>query len=555
MDVRMPDGTIITNVPEGITQSELTRRLDLSRGGTQPVAKEQPRQEPNLLTQIMDAGLPGQGGSYLADLAFGVRQTLDAGAQMLARGTGMGVADTEAVNKSQRDLYNKAFAPGSRAGSDVVRGVGQGAVLGPLAPAAKGASMLGTIGRGAGMGAVSGALTPVYDATSDEDFWGKKRDQAQTGAIGGGGTSAVLGAAGRVLAPKVAPAVQQMLADKVTPTPGQVLGGAWKAAEEKARSIPILGDAITSAQRRGIEQFNQAVFRRALEPIGKAKLADKLPPGNEGIAVVQRELSSAYEDALARSAPSVFDRGAQGALLKIEQMVPRDKRGDFIDIITAHVRSKVTPAGTIAPSVMKEADSALGAEASSYMGSSVASERKLGQALAQAQRELRTLMRRYNKATEPELRRIDKGYANLTQIENAGSMLGAKDGIFTPAQFLNAVKKSDKSVRDRKFAAGDARNQGFAQSADAVLSQKYPDSGTAGRAMIGGAAAALGAGALSPAIPAAVGLGALAYTPTLQRALVASMTKRYPWMQGAGSLGQQLAPYLGAPAAGGLLSL
>ena len=29
MDVRLPDGTIITNVPEGITQSELMRRVGL----------------------------------------------------------------------------------------------------------------------------------------------------------------------------------------------------------------------------------------------------------------------------------------------------------------------------------------------------------------------------------------------------------------------------------------------------------------------------------------------------------------------------------------------
>jgi hypothetical protein len=30
MDVRLPDGTIVTNVPEGITQSELLRRLGKS---------------------------------------------------------------------------------------------------------------------------------------------------------------------------------------------------------------------------------------------------------------------------------------------------------------------------------------------------------------------------------------------------------------------------------------------------------------------------------------------------------------------------------------------
>ena len=72
--------------------------------------------------------------------------------------------------------------------------------------------------------------------------------------------------------------------------------------------------------------------------------------------------------------------------------------------------------------------------------------------------------------SKPEMQRwtrilFDKGWATLTQLENAGAMLGAKEGVFTPSQFLNAVKKSDKSLRDRAFARGQARNEKFAQAA------------------------------------------------------------------------------------------
>ena len=172
--------------------------------------------------------------------------------------------------------------------------------------------------------------------------------------------------------------------------------------------------------------------------------------------------------------------------------------------------------------------------------------------MQQAQAEVRKLVGRYNPKEAVNLRRIDKGWATLTQIENAGAMLGAKEGVFTPAQFLNAVKKSDKSLRDRAFARGQARNEKFAQSADAVLSQKYPDSGTAGRQILG-ALGLGGAGMLNPAIPLAAGTGALAYTPIGQRAMAAAMTKRTPGMRTTGNLLQDLAPYLAGPGAAGLL--
>ena len=44
MDVRLPDGTIVRNVPDGITQPDLNTRIQASRG-KQPIQKPDFEQE------------------------------------------------------------------------------------------------------------------------------------------------------------------------------------------------------------------------------------------------------------------------------------------------------------------------------------------------------------------------------------------------------------------------------------------------------------------------------------------------------------------------------
>jgi hypothetical protein len=216
------------------------------------------------------------------------------------------------------------------------------------------------------------------------------------------------------------------------------------------------------------------------------------------------------------------------------------------------VYSKITPAGTLPPTAAKEAESELGKAIRDYSGSAIGSERVLGQALRQAQSNLRDAIAASNPVTGPAIQQVNKGLANLTQLENAGSMLGAKNGVISPAQYLNAVKRGDNSVRDRAFARGTAMNQDLGRAADNVLPSKYPDSGTAGRYIFGTLAGG-GLGALNPAIPAAGAIGTLAYTPWGQKALAALLARRPESAQATGDITKMLAPYLGFFGPAGLL--
>jgi hypothetical protein len=315
---------------------------------------------------------------------------------------------------------------------------------------------------------------------------------------------------------------------------------------------------IKGGQRRTIDEFNRAVYARTLAPLGDEGLAvaNSAPIGREGITKVGDYLSQKYNQALDASVPSRLDPQFQQSTTQLLGMVPQALRQDFISTLTNAVGSKVT-SGVLTPQAAKAAESELGQAIGNYKSSSSASERVLGQALQQAQANLRAMIARSNPETGPLIQNINQGWANLTQLEKAGSMLGAKEGVISPANYMNAIKSSDQSVRDRAFARGQARNQDLGQAASSVLPNSYPDSGSIGRIL---AAGALGGGgvALAASHPLAIGAGALGmlpYTPLGQKAMAALLAKRPVPIETLGDITKSLAPYLGALGPPGLLGV
>lgn len=505
-----------------------------------------------------------------ADLWMGLRSIPDAGAQLVTRGleavapAGSGFEKwaqeqrqgVEAVNKAAQDAYQAYNPQGRPIGSAINRAAGASLAMGPaLSGVAAAPTMGGRALQGVGTGLLQGAMTPVDDP--GPDFWQQKLKQEAMGGLIGGLASPAVDAVARVISPRVSASVQRLMDEGVTPLPGQAAGGAWKATEEKATSIPILGDMIKAGQRGAIEDFNRAAYRRALEPLGQGDLATQLPVGRDGVRALGDYLSNAYEDALARSAPSVVPIPFRSAMANLQSMVPQALQNDFTATLNANVFGRLTPAGTITPSVAKAADSELGRLARNYASSGIASERELGLAYREAQSELRDLVAANNPETGPLIQRINAGWADLVSIENAAAMQGAKDGIFTPAQYANAVKRSDTSVRHRGYARGVARNQQFSDDAQSVLSNTYPDSGTTGRSIVGALAGGAAGGAFAPTTTAATLAALLAasapYTRTGTQLATGLLTQRPDWARTLGTQLTQAAPYLPAPAVSGLL--
>jgi hypothetical protein len=332
-----------------------------------------------------------------------------------------------------------------------------------------------------------------------------------------------------VISPDISPQIRSLMKEGVTPTAGQILGGGYKRAEEGLSSIPIIGDFIKSAQGRAMGDVNRVAFNRALTPIG-----EKLPEGIVGREAVQF-VSEKLDDAYGKLLPKMTvlqDAPFQQNIASLKNMVESGaidpKAVNFFNNwIDNNVVNKFQGQGAITGQTLKQVQSDLRETISRLSASTDADQRLIGDALKEAQDQVRQLVTRSNPQYASELKAIDKGYANFKRVERASAGLGAEEGIFSPAQLQSAVKAMDRSKDKSKFAKGEALMQDLSESAKTALGNKVPDSGTPYRSMMAALAASGGAGAMGmPGIASALIASPLLYSQTGQNALAALLTKR-----------------------------
>lgn len=547
---QMPDGRIGRfEVPDGTT----------------------PEQAQDLISQFVasDSAKPV---TKAESFAKGLRDPIDAGAQMLtnvlpegvvqagnqlnnwlARNTGLvgelpaGGVDQQ-VREAERQYQSRRAASGDE-GLDVVRLAGNVVSPANVALASRipqAATLGGRMGIGAATGAGFGTLSPVAEG----DFAEEKLKQAGFGAIGGAALPAVAGGLARVIKPNASanPNLQTLTNEGIKPTIGQTLGGRLNALEEKATSIPILGDAIASARGKAVEGFNVAALNRAVAPIG-GKI-DKT--GRDGITAVKQQLKDAYDDVLPKLQ---FKADGQFAteLSKVQTMVdaslararghmaPPGEADIFDNIIQKQVIRKLTPAGTMSGTTFKQVESELTRLAKGYKGDPSFDKRQIGAALDEVLASMRASLERANPSQAKRLQDINKGFANYARLRQAAGMLGAEEGLFSPAQLQNAVKMADKSVGKGRFAQGDALLQDLSEAGKTVLGNKVPNSGTAERLMYAGGA--IGSGVVAPAIPLSLIGGAGLYSGPAQNTLRALVTRRPQGASRLADLVREGSPY------------
>ena len=277
--VRDPDGRLVKVAhPEGATQKEIIRYAQMSH-----------ESRPTDLSSDNSIRLKreriGGGELQFGPFKTGIKtsQAFDealagAGKRLAEIGTlGFHEADPEV------DKMLTQSVPGMLGGmaSDVVTGAG----IGRLVPGT-GLSGAKTFKHAAAGGAVYGG------ATVPERFEG-----VLGGGIGGGLGHGLTKALAKTINPEVSPAAREIIDEGGTLTPGELFGGAAKRAEDAATSIPVLGDAVRSAQRGSLQDFNVMAINKALAPIGES-LDSNIPAGREAIAKADELVSKTYEKIL-----------------------------------------------------------------------------------------------------------------------------------------------------------------------------------------------------------------------------------------------------------------
>ncbi|WP_301542074.1 transglycosylase SLT domain-containing protein [Ralstonia sp. 3N] len=494
--------------------------------------------------------------SFLDRFGQGVRDPLDAGAQLLAHAVPDGIANavnsatgyvnnlpvigpvTKALGmtpatpgqidqgiQTREQQYQAARKAAGQTGVDFARVTGNvvgSAPLAALAPETAGMGILGNAAVGAGMGAANGALTPV---TEGADFWKQKGGQIAMGAGTGAVAAPIASALGNAVA-GFGGAAQRKLADAgVTMTPGQILGGGFARTEDKLTSIPVLGDLIKNAQQRSVQSFNRATYNEVLSPLGQTYSG---PVGSEGVKAVQQTIGAAYDNALSKMTFRATDPMFQQDITNLAQMakgLPPAQQQAFTNVLQTQIFGKLGPQGMMDGQALKGAQSELSRIARGYGGDASFDNRQLGAAIGEIKNAVDASIQRYNAPEAVQgLAKANAAWANFARLRGAAASTGAMNngGVFTAAQLNSAVRSADKSVGKGATATGNALMQDFATAGQNVLGSKYPDSGTAGRSILGLLAGAAAGHAFLPAeaaIPAAIGAGvaALPYSAIGQR--------------------------------------
>lgn len=441
--------------------------------------------------------------------------------------------------KGEAEPYRRAAPTGAFVG-DVVGNV----------PVALGAGELGLaskVGEAALSGAATGALQPT---TGRGGFAKEKAEQIGLGAVAGGAAGAAGKGLASAVAPKLGPDAAALAAKGVQLTPGQMAGGAIKRGEDALGSVPFVGSMIRGAQRDSLESFNRAVIDDALAPIGQ-KLPKAVEAGRAAVEAAQDKVFAAYNALLPKLS---FKADTQFAtdlanLNTLTAYMPPDQVKQFQKILMDRVANRLGATGQMNGETLKQVESELGNFSAGYRSSSDAAQRQLGDAVHEVQSLLRQNLARQNPQHAAELGAIDSAYARLVRIEGAAANRSGSGGVFTPTDLLTSIKRADKTVRKRGFAAGKGLGQEFAETGERVLPRKVPDSGTPERLAWGGLIG--GSYVENPWLPLGLGAASAPYTGPGLRALNAAVRPAGPDRQGAADLMQSLGLLLAPGAAAG----
>lgn len=475
--------------------------------------------------------MPTATGSLGLGFVRGARDVIDNGAAMLTRGiqavapftrgdpkaraaaeeqAAGWTADVGNINRAaERDFQS---TPGAQDPSATVgRIAGNVVTTLPAAarlPFAAASSLVPRTASGALQGAVAAPLSGP--APEGEDFWAEKAKQATAGAVGGTVGAAAMHPIVRALS-RPTPAVTAMMEAGVRPTPGQIMGGTAARLEAKAESIPLVGDLITNSKQRAIREFNTASVNRALSHIDDAVPATT-DAGVDAIVYAGDAVSRRFNQVVPKMSLPGPDAAFAADLGQIGQRALYPQSRTMTNEI---LQRELRPMLTNGPMTGQELQSALmrlGEIQRSLRPSADATQRDTAKLVGEARQAFIDLLARRNPAVAEEFRGVQRASAELMRVENAASRPGVEPGIFTPPQLQAASKAMDTSSRKRASAREDAIAREWANQAREVLGTKYPDSGTAGRAMFGAgilAGPGAAAGAFNPllAVPGALAAG------------------------------------------------
>jgi hypothetical protein len=451
MDVRLPDGTIIQNIPEGTTRAELTKRL-VANGYGKSLMGEKPTAAAGM--SFGEQALAGA-GKALTDIGRGARQ-------IAAK---VGIGDGAAV-QAEIDEAKRLDAPLMQTGGGMAGNIGTNVVAALPLAAIPGVN---TVAGAAVLGGALGATQPV---ASDES----RLANVGMGAAGGAVGQAVIGRLMKPVQTRISPEKAALAAQ--AEAAGIPLDAAQRTGSKALKSVDAALDSYPftagrQAAKKGAQQqsFNRAVLRT----IGVD--ADKATP--DVLSAARKSISDEF-DRIAGQSTVKLDDDFLSALTKVDgkqaSMVPSlrsPKVGslvdDFLDLMSA---------GKIEGRAYQDMRSALGKQSKDAFGSGNSS---LGQALKDIRNALDDAAGR--SIPDAEKKAWDQArqqWGNLKVVEKIAGRpsMGAAEGDLSATALWTAVRQSNP----KQFVYGSSELGNLAKVGQAFL-KPMPSSGTSERMM------------------------------------------------------------------------
>lgn len=367
--------------------------------------------------------------------------------------------------------------------------VGGGMALAKIPKVASALSALPQAGRAVAADAAYGGL---YGAGSSDNL-----GDAALNSLSGTALSALGGVAGRGLAKGVAAlgspigtqVAQRLNARGISLTPGQALGGVAKGVEDRLAGFPIIGDAINASRRQGVEDFNRVAINDSIAPTGV--MVSNKAVGHEAIGEAQKAVSDAYDAALTPF-QGISDQQLLSDISGIAGAVRADQRDAFNNVLLKKVVPHLPAAGDpMTGRQLQKIKRGLQESISQFKGD--ANGVDLANDLGAMRDAMLDFAQRADPVNAAGYRAADAANAGLKRVESAAA--GTKDGVFTPGQYLQAIRKRGFGTTTSNLASGSALGQDFASDISVTLPSSVPDSGTAGRMALGLLAPSLVGGA------------------------------------------------------------
>lgn len=441
---------------------------------------------------------------------------------------------TEGVDRSKafeagRDAWRDNLS--QLAHDDPLGSIGMQMAGGLLTPGLKGtgdwisgATGAERMGRAAVVTGAYGAIAGAAD--SEEADLGSRLQSGLLGGAVGAATGGLLdagmqrasaGAARRFAEPSAA---RRLSRQGVDLTPGQMAGGTLRRIEDGLTSLPIMGDSIRNAQRRGLETFDNVATNTAIEPIG-VRIADT--GGRQGVRSADDAISQAYNDAL-QGVVVARDATADAALAnarRADRITPDMHRN--LNAILDNTLAAFD-GGPVDGQAWKEVDSQLAAaiRAADKASASAPEQRILRDRLTEAREAVAGMLERTDPDALAAVRQADRASAQYRLVRKASADVASagRGGNASPATLNRAVVGAGG---ERRAARGESLLQDLTDDAMQVMPSTVPDSGTPFRGLLSalGVGTAATVGGFDPLYAALIGGGLVgggaAYGPTAQR--------------------------------------